>query len=66
MQVLCTIFIKTIKAKLGASVLNIYNNKNQINKAFEIDENENNNPVIIEQNIIGLGMTPNMVFRVVF
>ena len=57
---------KTIKAKLGASVLNIYNNKNQINKAFEIDENENNNPVIIEQNIIGLGMTPNMVFRVVF
>ncbi len=57
---------KTVKAKFGASILNIYNNKNQIDKTFKIDENENEEPIIIEQIIIGLGITPNMVFRIDF
>ncbi|MCD2258346.1 TonB-dependent receptor plug domain-containing protein [Psychroserpens luteolus] len=57
---------KSVKARLGASVLNIYNQKNQIDKTFEIEHNQDDDPRLVEQTTIGLGITPNIVFRVNF
>jgi hypothetical protein len=59
---------KKTKAKIGASLLNIYNRANEIDKRFKIDENTNNSsdPQIIEETRIGLGITPNILFRVEF
>ena len=57
---------KSVKARMGASILNVYNQKNQINKIFEIDNEQGDNPILVEQTNIGLGITPNIVFRVTF
>ena len=56
----------TIKARAGISVLNIYNQENELDRLFNIEESENNNPEIVQQTVIGLGITPNILFRVTF
>ncbi|WP_299551761.1 TonB-dependent receptor plug domain-containing protein [Seonamhaeicola sp.] len=55
---------KTVKARMGISVLNLYNRKNNIDKIFDLDENENSEFEIIEESVIGLRTTPNFIFRV--
>ncbi|MGV6832368.1 MAG: TonB-dependent receptor plug domain-containing protein [bacterium] len=57
---------KDIKARLGLSVLNIYNQRNELDKLFSIEENVNETPDIVQQTLLGLGITPNVVFRVSF
>ncbi|NQY06065.1 MAG: TonB-dependent receptor plug domain-containing protein [Flavobacteriaceae bacterium] len=59
---------KNIKARAGVSALNLYNRENEIDKVFKIDQNTLNSDdaQIIEQTRIGLGITPNIVFRVTF
>lgn len=60
---------KKYKARVGASALNVYNRENEIDKVFRIDPNSadpTNDPQIIEQTRIGLGITPNVVFRISF
>ncbi|MFV9550137.1 TonB-dependent receptor plug domain-containing protein [Algibacter sp. PT7-4] len=52
----------TAKATIGASIWNLLNKKNTINKYYILDENNNVNPV---ENI-SLGITPNISFRVHF
>lgn len=56
-----------IKARIGVSVMNAYNQKNTIDKRFkaEIDK-EQERAKLVEQTTIGLRMTPNVVFRVYF
>ena len=60
---------KKYKARVGVSALNVYNRENEIDKVFRIDPNSadpTNDPQIIEQTRIGLGITPNVVFRISF
>lgn len=54
------------KARLGLSLINIYNRDNVIDRAFILDENEQGNKEVFQQSILGLGFTPNLVFRVFF
>ena len=55
------------RARLGLSVINLYNRDNQIDRTYG---NENSNGVftgnIVERTTVGLGITPNLVFRVYF
>ena len=57
---------KDIKARLGFSVLNLYNQTNQLDKVFNIEESSTTDPEIVQQTLIGLGITPNVLFRVTF
>lgn len=60
---------KSVKARCGISVLNIYNRENEIDKIFKVDSNSDETdpqPQIIEQTKISLGATPNVVFRLTF
>ena len=57
---------KKIRARAGVSALNLYNRGNEIDKIFRIDFDEDDNPVLEQQTRIGLGITPNAVFRVSF
>ena len=57
---------KNLKARLGLSVINLYNRDNEIDRAFTTNENNAGNDVLQEQNIVGLGITPNLVFRIYF
>ncbi len=57
---------KSTRARLGLSLTNIYNRDNVIDRAFVLDENQQGNNEIFEQSIVGLGLTPNLVFRVFF
>jgi len=52
-----------VKARLGFSVINLYNRDNVIDRRFVLDDDEN---TILEQANVGLGITPNLVFRVYF
>lgn len=52
---------KTTKANLGVSVWNLLNRKNTINSFYRI-----NNDVVEERKQNSLGITPNVVFRVIF
>ncbi len=55
-----------IKARLGASIVNVYNRSNEIDRGFRVRFDENGNTNLIEQTNLGLRMTPNIVFRVYF
>lgn len=62
---------KSVKARIGASVINIYDRENELEKTFRADDIE---PLtssfydyrIVEQTNYGLGFTPNFVFRLIF
>jgi len=62
---------KSIKARVGASIINIYDRENELEKTFRADDIE---PItsqiydyrIVEQTNYGLGFTPNFVFRLNF
>jgi len=62
---------KSVKARIGASVINIYNRANELEKTFRADDIEPiTSPIydyrIVEQTNYGLGFTPNFVFRLNF
>jgi len=62
---------KTTKVRVGVSLINIYNHKNELEKTFRLDSqyNEVTNEFenkIIEQTNYGLRFTPNLVFRLNF
>ncbi|MCH2034639.1 MAG: TonB-dependent receptor [Tenacibaculum sp.] len=54
---------KNTKARIGISFLNIYNQRNELDKFFNLDSE---NSEIIEETLVGLQTTPNLVFRVTF
>ncbi len=55
---------KNLKYRIGVSVLNLYNRKNQLNREYRTTPSLENR--LIETNIYALGITPNIVFRVFF
>jgi len=62
---------KSVKARIGASVINIYDRANELEKTFRADDIEPiTSPIydyrIIEETNYGLGFTPNFVFRLNF
>jgi len=62
---------KSVKARIGASVINIYDRENELEKTFRADDIEAiDSPIydyiIVEQTSYGLGFTPNFVFRLNF
>jgi len=62
---------KSVKARIGASVINIYDRENELEKTFRADDIEPiDSPIfdyrIVEQTNYGLGFTPNFVFRLNF
>lgn len=57
---------KKIKSRVGFSIINLFNVDNVIDKRFSIDEHDNENQSISEENNLGLGFTPNFVFRLYF
>ena len=56
----------SVRGRLGVSVINIYNRDNEIDRAFREDENAAGNAELQELSNVGLGITPNLVFRVYF
>ncbi len=50
------------KYRFGISVLNVYDRRNQLNREFRTTPSLENS--LIETNVFGLGITPNVVFRV--
>jgi len=62
---------KSVKARIGASVINIYDRANELEKNFRADDIEPiTSPIydyrIVEETYYGLGFTPNFVFRLNF
>jgi len=62
---------KSVKARVGASIINIYDRENELEKTFRADDIEPlDSPIydyrIVEQTNYGLGFTPNFVFRLTF
>jgi outer membrane cobalamin receptor len=55
---------KNTKARVGISVINLYNRDNEIDKVFRIEGDTTQQ--LVEQTDIGLGTTLNLVFRVNF
>ena len=55
-----------VKARIGASIINVYNRDNEIDRTFLVDEDESGNNTLFEQTNVGLGITPNLVFRIYF
>tara|TARA_R110002073_G_scaffold128999_6_gene275277 strand:- start:41739 stop:44063 length:2325 start_codon:yes stop_codon:yes gene_type:complete len=55
-----------VKARFGVSIINIYNRDNEIGRTFNVRQDSNDNDVLVEQTNVGLGITPNIVFRVYF
>ena len=55
---------KSTKARLGISVINLYNRKNEIDKVYRLEGDTTQQ--LVAQTDIGLGTTFNMVFRVSF
>ncbi|GAA4305991.1 TonB-dependent receptor plug domain-containing protein [Aestuariibaculum suncheonense] len=55
------------KGKLGASVLNVYNQRNVLSRKYEIRQSaEDDSFVLREINKNALGITPNLLFRIDF
>lgn len=59
---------KSVKARIGASVINIYDRENELEKNFRADDIEPiTSPIydyrVVEETYYGLGFTPNFVFR---
>ena len=57
---------KKWKGKVGLSLLNIYNQKNVLQRNFSVHTDENNHQMISRNDTFSLGFTPNIVFRVLF
>ncbi len=62
---------KTTKARIGVSLINIYDHKNELEKTYRLDTQydeatDTYTDNIIEQTNYGLRFTPNLVFRVNF
>lgn len=56
-----------IKARIGASVMNIYGQQNVVDKKFKAEYNNNSEVYeLIEQTTVGVDFAPNLVFRVYF
>lgn len=56
-----------IKARVGASIMNTYTQRNVVGKKFKAEENKKEERMeLVKQTTIGLGITPNLVFRVYF
>jgi len=56
----------SIRARLGLSVINLYNRDNEIDRTLAPEEDELGNIELLERSNVGLGITPNLVFRVYF
>ncbi|WP_075343805.1 TonB-dependent receptor plug domain-containing protein [Tenacibaculum agarivorans] len=56
---------KSIDSRVGVSLLNIYNRRNELDRFFDIEDNASQNE-ITQQTIVGLGITPNFLFRISF
>ncbi len=58
---------KTIKGKVGVSLLNLYNQKNILNRSYRIFINTNRAQYELKEiDKASLGITPNLVFRLEF
>lgn len=60
-----------VKGRFGFSVINIYDRDNELEKTFRLDSTYDSNTDtyierIVEQTNFGLGITPNLVFRLTF
>lgn len=60
-----------VKGRIGFSVINIYDRENELEKTFRLDSTFDSNTNtyterIVEQTNFGLGITPNLVFRLTF
>ena len=55
-----------VKARLGVSIINVYNRDNEIDRSFDLRIDGDDNDFLVEQTSLGLGVTPNVVFRVYF
>ncbi|RNC87643.1 MAG: hypothetical protein ED556_00175 [Winogradskyella sp.] len=56
---------RKLKGRVGASVINVFNRENDIDRLFSLDE-DNSPPTLIQENSIGLNTTANVVFRINF
>ncbi|GGI55731.1 TonB-dependent receptor plug domain-containing protein [Winogradskyella haliclonae] len=56
---------RKLKGRVGASVMNILNRENDIDRFFSLDE-DNSPPTLVQENSIGLNATANLVFRINF
>jgi hypothetical protein len=57
---------KKWKGKIGLSLINIYNKKNILQRLYSVEFDNNNNEALGKKDVVSLGFTPNMVFRVTF
>jgi len=57
---------KRWKGKIGLSLLNIYNQKNTLQRSYRIKFNEDDTTSLVKTDTHSLGITPNLVFRVTF
>ncbi|NQY28563.1 MAG: carboxypeptidase-like regulatory domain-containing protein [Flavobacteriaceae bacterium] len=57
---------KRWKGKIGFSLLNIYNQKNTLQRSYRIKYNENDTTSLVKTDTYSLGVTPNLVFRITF
>jgi len=54
------------KGKIGLSLLNIYNQKNTLQRSFRVKYNDDDTTSFVKTNSYSLGVTPNIVFRIQF
>jgi len=57
---------KKWKGKIGFSLLNIYNQKNTLQRSYRVKENFDGSNSFVQTDTYSLGITPNFVFRVNF
>lgn len=57
---------KRWEGKIGFSLLNIYNQKNILQRSFRIKEDSNGDDSLVKTDTYSLGITPNMVIRINF
>ena len=55
-----------LKGSLSFGLLNIYNRRNELEKFYSIKEDDNFNPILVEQTKVGLGITPSFSYRINF
>jgi len=55
-----------VRARLGVSVVNLYNRDNEIDRNFVLEDNGSGMSQLFQLTNRGLGITPNLVFRVYF
>ncbi|PHS07539.1 MAG: hypothetical protein COA88_08430 [Kordia sp.] len=57
---------KRWKGKIGLSFLNIYNQKNTLQRSYRVKFNEDDTTSLVKTDTYSLGVTPNLVFRISF